>query len=149
VFSKKEPSPKSDDRSVTPRSAGLSMLAKGCHFQGKVYLHGDARIGGDIEGTIVSSAMLTIEQSAVIKGDINGTNVLLNGRVEGNIVANEVLRLSPSSIVTGDLCAKRLIVEDGARIDGHVSRMGEKESAKVKTLPIIGKVDPAKQKLAV
>lgn len=125
------------------------MLAKGCHFQGKVYLHGDARIGGDIEGTVVSSAMLTIEQSAVIKGDINGTNVLLNGRVEGIIIANEVLRLSPSSVVTGDLCAKRLIVEDGARIDGRVSRMGENDKAKVRTLPIVGKSDLTKQKMVV
>lgn len=112
------------------------MLASGCRFQGKIFLHGDARIGGEVEGTVVSSAFLTIEQSAVIRGDINGTNVLLNGRVEGNIVASDVLRLSPSSVVTGDLCAKRLIVEDGARIDGHVSRLGEQEQAKVKTLPI-------------
>lgn len=118
------------------RAGGLSMLAQGCTFQGKIFLHGDARIGGQVNGSVVSSAVLTVEQSAVIVGDIKGTHVLLNGRVEGNVVASEVLRLSPSCVVTGDLCAKRLIVEDGATIDGRVTKLGQNQAAKLGTLPI-------------
>ena len=118
------------------RTGGLSMLAQGCKFQGKIFLHGDARIGGEVTGSVISSAVLTVEQSAVVLGDINGTHVLLNGRVEGNVVASEVLRLSPTCVVTGDLCAKRLIVEDGATIDGRVTKLGQNGEAKVGTLPI-------------
>lgn len=120
-----------------PRSAaGLSMLASGCRFQGRVCLHGDARVGGEVEGTIVSSALLIIEQTSIIRGDINGTNVLVNGRVEGNVMASDVLRLSPSCVVTGDLCAKRLIIEDGACVEGRISRLDPSDAAKVRSLPI-------------
>ena len=40
--------------------------------------------------------------------------------------------------MTGDLCAKRLIVDDGAVIDGRVSRLDQNEAAKVRSLPIAG-----------
>ncbi len=110
------------------RSGGLSMLSSGCRFEGRVCLRGDARVGGEVQGTIVSSALLIVEQNAVIRGDIKGKNVLVNGRVEGNILATDALRLSPSSVVIGDLSAKRLIVEDGACIDGRISKLVDGEN---------------------
>ena len=138
---KKDASADVSDVQTKARSAGLSMLSTGCRFEGRVCLHGHARIGGQIDGTIVSSASLVIEQTSLIRGDINGTQVLVNGRVEGNVVATEVLRLSPSSVVTGDLCAKRLIVEDGACIEGRISRLDPNEAAKVRSLPIASVTD--------
>ena len=117
------------------------MLSRGCRFSGKIFLHGDARIGGEVEGTVVSTAHLTVEHTAIIRGDINGTNVLLNGKVNGNVTASDILRLSPTSVITGDLTAKRLIVEDGASINGRVNRLEAGDSAKVRSLPIVSKVN--------
>lgn len=99
------------------------MLADGCTFSGKMFLQGESRIGGRIEGTVISDGTLTVEETATITGDLQGVTVQLNGCVDGNLRASEVIRLSATARVKGDLCAKRLIVDDGARIDGRVTSL--------------------------
>lgn len=111
------------------RSRGISMLADGCSFQGKMFLQGESRVGGHVEGIVICDGNLTVEESAVITGDLNGAVVLFNGRIDGNLRASNLLRLSPTARVYGDITAKRLVVEDGARIEGRVSYLTSGETA--------------------
>lgn len=104
------------------------MLADGCSFQGKMFLQGESRVGGHVDGSVICDGVLTVEESAVISGDLNGVVVLFNGRIDGNLKATDLLRLSPTARVYGDLVAKRLIVEDGARIEGRVSQLTAHEN---------------------
>lgn len=80
-------------------------------------------MGGHVDGSVICDGVLTVEESAVISGDLNGVVILFNGRIDGNLKATDLLRLSPTARVYGDLVAKRLIVEDGARIEGRVSQL--------------------------
>lgn len=125
MFSKKSQSEMTNTRqtevATKTRSRGISMLSDGCSFQGKMFLQGESRVGGHVEGSVVCEGVLTVEESAVITGDLNGVIVQFNGRIDGNLRASDLLRLSPTARVYGDLAAKRLIVEDGARIEGRVS----------------------------
>lgn len=100
---------------------GISVLAEGCTFQGKMFLQGEARLAGKVEGTVISNGTLIIEESAHIKGDICGAKVLVCGTVEGTIQTTGYLQLTPTCKVTGDLSSPRLVVEDGARLNGRVS----------------------------
>lgn len=102
-------------------SRGISMLSDGCNFEGKMFLNGEARLGGKIQGIVVSIGTLTIEETALITGQVNGDFIQLNGRVDGDVNANELLHLTTSARVNGNLQAKRLVVEDGARINGRVT----------------------------
>jgi cytoskeletal protein CcmA (bactofilin family) len=104
------------------------MLADGCSFQGRMFLQGESRVGGHVDGSVICDGVLTVEESAVISGDLNGVVVLFNGRIDGNLKATDLLRLSPTARVYGDLVAKRLIVEDGARIEGRVSQLTANEN---------------------
>ena len=104
---------------------GISMLSNGCHFEGKVIMKGESRIGGTILGSLVSDSFLFLEPSSKISGEIIGANIVLNGLVEGDVSASELLRLSPSAVVHGNINAKRLIVEDGAKISGTVNSFSE------------------------
>lgn len=115
------------------RSRGISMLADGCSFQGKMFLQGESRVGGHVEGSVICDGVLTVEESAVISGDLNGVVVLFNGRIDGNLKASDLLRLSATARVYGDLSAKRLVVEDGARIEGRVSYLTTQESTSENT----------------
>lgn len=111
------------------RSRGISMLADGCSFQGRMFVQGESRVGGHVEGSVICDGVLTVEESAVITGDLNGVVVLFNGRIDGNLRASDLLRLSPTARVYGDVSAKRLIVEDGARIEGRVSYLTTHETS--------------------
>jgi cytoskeletal protein CcmA (bactofilin family) len=50
--------------------------------------------------------------------------VLISGEVEGDIVARERIVLHKTARVAGNLEAPRLVVEDGAQLDGRV-KMGD------------------------
>jgi cytoskeletal protein CcmA (bactofilin family) len=125
VFSKKPQTENAARRqpeaTTKSKARGISMLADGCSFQGKMFLQGESRIGGHVEGSIICDGVLTVEESAMITGDLNGVVILFNGRIDGNLRASDLLRLSPTARVYGDLTAKRLVVDDGARIEGRVS----------------------------
>lgn len=133
MFSKKSQSDtsagRSNDSAGRSRSRGISMLADGCSFQGKMFLQGESRVGGHVEGSVICDGVLTVEESAVITGDLNGVVVLFNGRIDGNLRVSDLLRLSPTARVYGDLMAKRLIVDDGARIEGRVSYLATQETS--------------------
>src|SRR5262245_2268512 len=59
----KKPAPGRDANAVT-------ILTTGCHFSGKLYCRGASRIGGKIDGQIVSEGLLIVEEEAVITAEI-------------------------------------------------------------------------------
>lgn len=114
---------------------GISMLAEGCAFDGRMFLQGESRIGGTIEGVVISDGHLTIEESAHIKGEITGVSLHLNGTVEGRLKVSDILHVSATGRIRGELHARRLVVDDGARIEGRVSYVdGGEEAGSATTL---------------
>ncbi|MGY3803211.1 bactofilin family protein [Pigmentibacter ruber] len=99
----------------------FSLLGSQTFFQGKVILKGEARLAGHIEGTIISEDVLIIEESALIKGEIQGVVIEVSGVFEGSIKAAELLRLTPTARVQGDIASYKLIVEEGAKLLGKLS----------------------------
>jgi cytoskeletal protein CcmA (bactofilin family) len=125
VFSKKKSADGRSSLTVIeggrPRGPrGISMLADGCTFNGRMFLQGESRIGGKVEGSVLSDGHLTIEESAYLKGEVSGISIHLNGLVEGKIRVTDILHVSATGRVSGEIFAKRLIVDDGARIDGQL-----------------------------
>lgn len=102
------------------KKPALSMLGEGCSFEGRTFLQGEIRIGGHIKGIIVSDHLLVIEENAKIEGDISGVQIELSGTVHGNITASERLTLTEKARIEGDLRTTCLVVDEGARINGHV-----------------------------
>lgn len=154
MFSKKQISENLSIRSAEghttkSKSRGISMLADGCSFQGKMFLQGESRVGGHVEGSVICDGILTVEESAVITGDLNGVVVLFSGRIDGNLRATDLLRLSSTARIYGDLHAKRLIVEDGARIEGRVSYLPSADTVSEQTNEIDGRLNDEANRAAV
>ena len=88
VFSDKKQNGKR--RGATYHESAVTILTPGCHFSGKLYCKGSSRIGGRIEGEIVSEGLLVIEESALITAEIKADEVIVRscrryqceGRVE-------------------------------------------------------------------
>ena len=63
-----------------------------------------------------------------MKALIDGTNVTIRGDAEGTLTARDKLTLGKSGKFNGDVTVKRLQIEDGASLNGHV-RMGSFEQS--------------------
>jgi cytoskeletal protein CcmA (bactofilin family) len=54
------------------------------------------------------------------KASVIAGEVAVEGHIEGNIQATERIELKPNGRVTGDIVASRMIMAEGAAIEGHV-----------------------------
>ena len=69
---------------VAGKDLGPTILTAGCHFNGKLYCRGTSRIGGRVEGHIVSEGLLIIEEEAHIVAEIKAAEAVIQGRVKAN-----------------------------------------------------------------
>ncbi len=60
-----------------------------------------------------------VEASASLNLSILANNVVIHGRVRGPVVANEIVDVGPTGQVIGDIKAVKIIVRDGATIQGR------------------------------
>lgn len=118
-----------------PMDEGVTILTAGCHFDGKLYCRGSSRIGGKIEGQIISEGLLIIEEGASIHAEIRAEEAVIQGSVEGKIECTNRLELHRSARFSGDIHTPVLIINEGAGFNGRAvmptgddSKKAEKDS---------------------
>ncbi|MEM7211179.1 MAG: polymer-forming cytoskeletal protein [Pseudomonadota bacterium] len=113
-----------------------SLLSNDLMIKGNVITTGDIQIEGTIEGD-VRAHLLTVGETATIRGEIVADDVVVNGRVVGRVRGLKV-RLTTSAKVEGDIVHKTIAIESGAHFEGSVQRqedpLGDSGAAK-KPLP--------------
>lgn len=100
-----------------------STLSSDLHVKGNIRTTGDINIEGQVEGDI-RAHLLTIGESATIKGEVTADDVVVNGRVVGRVRGLKV-RLSSSARVEGDIIHKTIAIESGAHFEGSVQRQDD------------------------
>jgi cytoskeletal protein CcmA (bactofilin family) len=97
-------------------------------MHGRLDIHGDLRIGGNVEGELKASGDIVVEPTATIQASIEGANVNVRGQVNGNVTARKRLTLGGSGKLNGEVKVSRLTVEDGATLNGNVTMTPENKS---------------------
>ena len=122
VFSeRKNISPRAGRRGSGFHESAVTILTPGCHFNGKLYCRGSSRIGGKIEGEIVSEGLLIIEEEAAITAKIRAEEVVIQGQVKGQVEASLRVELASSSRVDGDVATPSLVINEGAVFNGRTT----------------------------
>ncbi|QOX65462.1 polymer-forming cytoskeletal protein [Anoxybacterium hadale] len=113
--------------------------------KGKVASHGDIRangkvigdlIGKDIEliacavqGNIIASGSVTVDENSVVIGDVKGENFCLDGRIKGNVNVGNEAKFQPKAILAGNVTTTSIAMSQGAKIQGEVNiPLNEKET---------------------
>lgn len=95
--------------------------------QGKVISTQHLTIDGKVEGTIeLGNHGLTIGSGAEIKADLVAQTITISGAVTGNVTATGVVDLQATGSVDGNITTPRLIMADGAVINGKVVAAGKR-----------------------
>ena len=96
-------------------------------LEGKLTFGGHMAVdGGRAEGEFRVGGNLDVGNGSVVKALIEASNVTIKGVVEGKLTARDKLTLGKAAKLNGDVQARRLQIEDGASLNGHV-RMGDFE----------------------
>ena len=95
-------------------------------LEGKLTYEGHVHVDGRAEGELHVSGNVEVATGAKVKALIEASNVTIKGEVEGALNARDKLILGKNASMSGDITVRRLQIEDGASLNGHV-RMGDFE----------------------
>jgi ADP-glucose pyrophosphorylase len=134
MFSKSrinEPGPAKPGDAEKPKSPDAPAAKPAMDFsspapKGKVaasILSADIQVEGTVEGDI-RAHLLTVGETATIRGEIVADDIVVNGRVIGRVRGLKV-RLTSTAKVEGDIIHKTIAIESGAHFEGSVQRQDD------------------------
>jgi cytoskeletal protein CcmA (bactofilin family) len=97
-----------------------SILSSDLVITGNLRTTGDVQVEGTVEGDI-RAHLLTVGETATIRGEIVADDIVVNGRVVGRVRGLKV-RLTSTARVEGDIIHKTIAIESGAHFEGSVQR---------------------------
>ena len=106
--------------SASKGKATVSTLSSDLTVVGNLRTTGDIQVEGTVEGDI-RAHLLTVGESATIRGEIVADDIVVNGRVVGRVRGLKV-RLTSTARVEGDIIHKTIAIESGAHFEGSVQR---------------------------
>jgi cytoskeletal protein CcmA (bactofilin family) len=95
-------------------------------LEGKLVYDGSVHVDGRAEGEFKITGNLDVAQGATARISIEAANANVKGQVEGAVNVKDKLTLGKNARLSGDIVVRRLQIEDGASLNGHV-RMGDIE----------------------
>ncbi len=94
------------------------VIAKGTKIEGNIRASESIRLDGILIGDVICDKKVVIGPKGRVEGKIKASDAFVMGAVEGEMVISGVLQLESTARVTGNLSAKKLIVDEGATMDG-------------------------------
>ena len=126
--------PKPEMKAAPKAKPPASVLSSDLHIQGNLKTTGDIQVEGTVEGDI-RAHLLTIGESATIKGEVIADDVVVNGRIVGRVRGLKV-RLTSTARVEGDIIHKTIAIESGAHFEGGVQRQDDPLNSKAAKKPV-------------
>src|SRR5947209_9691215 len=102
-------------------------MGPGDILEDRLIYDGSIHADGKVEGEVRVSGNIDVASGASVRALLEGGNVTLKGQVEGTVTARYNLTLGKNAKLSGDIVVRRLQIDDGATLNGHV-RMGDFES---------------------
>ena len=116
--------PAAGDPVAAPRAkVAPSILSADLTISGNMRTTGDIQVEGQVEGDI-RAHLLTVGESATIRGEVLADDVIVHGRVVGKVRGLKV-RLTSTAQVEGDIIHKTIAIESGAHFEGSVQRQDD------------------------
>ena len=110
------------------------MLGPRDRLIGELYIEGNLRVSGTLEGQIEATGDVDVTEAATVKASVTGREVSVSGQVNGAVVASKKLVIGRSGSVVGDVRVPRLVMQDGATLSGKVT-MGPQTAATPQPMP--------------
>ena len=96
-----------------------TVIGPDASFKGDLRFESAAKVLGRFEGSITSKGKVHIANGSDCKATIAAKEVAVEGRIEGNVEAGDRIEIKPTGIVMGDIVAARMVMAEGASINGH------------------------------
>ena len=115
----------------------MANIGKSITLKGDLSGNEDLVIEGHVEGRVdLPNNQLTIGANGSCSAEVHAKTVVVVGKVTGNVSATERIEIQATGLVNGDVSAPRLVVAEGAVVNGSIE-MGTKKTGAA-TPPSVG-----------
>jgi cytoskeletal protein CcmA (bactofilin family) len=107
---------------IDSKRDGLRKFTMGPNdsLEGKLTYDGHVHMDGRAEGEFRVTGNIEVASGSKVKALLEASNVTIKGDVEGTLNARDKLILGKNAKLSGDVSVRRLQIEDGASLNGHV-----------------------------
>jgi cytoskeletal protein CcmA (bactofilin family) len=108
----------------------MATIGKSITIKGDLSGNEDLQIEGNVEGRIdLPNNQLTIGAEGRVKAEVHAKAVIVIGHTTGNVSAAERIQVEATGVVDGDVKAPRLVIQEGAMLNGAVEMGSPKAKA--------------------
>lgn len=105
----------------TPSESAISVIGPGMKFVGDCETVATIRVDGTVEGSIRAGKSVVITKNGIVTGDVSSSEAVVAGTVKGTVTCASRLEFESTGRVDGEVRAPRMLIGDGAIINGRVS----------------------------
>ena len=102
-----------------------TIIGPDASFRGELSFDSSAKVLGRIEGSINSKGRVHLADGSNCKATVHAKEIAVEGAIEGNLEATDRVDVKPTGRINGDIVASRMIMAEGASINGHVKIGGD------------------------
>jgi cytoskeletal protein CcmA (bactofilin family) len=137
-------------RQATPVAGGkMANIGKSIRIKGDLSGEEDLVVEGHAEGKIeLPNNELTIGANGSVDAEVHAKTVVVIGKITGNVTATDRIEVQATGLVNGDVNAPRLVVQEGAVINGSIEMGGRKSTPVPAAAPHVPAPSPEKKALA-
>lgn len=105
------------------------FIGSGTVLSGETTFHAMLRVDGHLTGSVSSeSGTLIVGSTGRVDANILVAAAMINGTVNGDVVALERLELGRTARIVGNIQTPRLVIEDGAILEGSCTMINAREN---------------------
>lgn len=109
-------------------------VGSGTVLTGETTFQAMLRVDGHLTGRIMSeTGTLIVGASGQVDANIAVAAAVINGTVNGDIIATEKLQLGRTARIVGNVQSPRLVLEDGAILEGNCTMLKAREAVEKRT----------------
>jgi cytoskeletal protein CcmA (bactofilin family) len=114
--------PKTTTATAKPQAnPRTTFLGNGVRFEGDIRTRGDLKINGQMQGRINSrEGVVVLGADATLKAQVALRDFIVAGSFEGTVESARKIEVRSTGRLHGNLCTRRLLLEEGAIVEGKV-----------------------------
>jgi cytoskeletal protein CcmA (bactofilin family) len=119
-----------------PSERRTLVVGRGISVQGTVQDAERLVVEGTVEATMIHATELAISPGGIFKGEIEVEDAEIAGTIDGTLTARGSLIVRATGKVLGTARCRRLQVEDGGQITGHIEMLTDQARSEPTPRPL-------------
>lgn len=108
-------------------------ITKSLTINGNIEGAVSGRIEGIVRGNVIIEGRVIIADSAIIIGNLMGTEVIINGKVKGDVIAYKSIQVGSKGEVGGNISSYAIIIDPTAHVKGYIRKIKSSDKVEFQT----------------